>query len=104
MQSLPLLVSVLFILVNGHAREVESEGTKASIYYRIDISEHEAVTCGSTIKLEHTSSGFRLHSHQVTYGSGSGQQSVTGFPAGNDANSLWVIRAPHAAPECVQGY
>ena len=57
------------------------------------------VTCGSVIKLSHIPSGlqsatghslkmhqncscppgYRLHSHEVKYGSGSGQQSVTGF-------------------------
>jgi hypothetical protein len=56
------------------------------------------VTCGSVIKLAHIPSGlfyprahstrilqscrclpgYRLHSHEVKYGSGSGQQSVTG--------------------------
>jgi hypothetical protein len=40
------------------------------------------VTCGSMIKLRHLATSFRLHSHQVAYGSGSGQQSVTGSPSG----------------------
>ena len=31
------------------------------------------VTCGSIIKLRHKSTGTRLHSHKVTYGTGSGQ-------------------------------
>eukprot|EP00027_Filamoeba_sp_ATCC50430_P005215 CAMPEP_0168552928 /NCGR_PEP_ID=MMETSP0413-20121227/6980_1 /TAXON_ID=136452 /ORGANISM="Filamoeba nolandi, Strain NC-AS-23-1" /LENGTH=165 /DNA_ID=CAMNT_0008583579 /DNA_START=146 /DNA_END=640 /DNA_ORIENTATION=- len=52
------------------------------------------VTCGSVIKLKHISTGHRLHSHQVTYGSGSGQQSVTGFPGTDDPNSFWVVRGP----------
>jgi dolichyl-phosphate-mannose--protein O-mannosyl transferase len=47
------------------------------------------------IKLKHLASGFRLHSHDIKYGSGSGQQSVTGFPNIDDANSLWVIRGPN---------
>lgn len=38
------------------------------------------VTCGSIIKLKHKNTKTRLHSHEVTYGTGSGQQSVTGFP------------------------
>jgi len=37
------------------------------------------VTCGSLLKLRHVSTSVRLHSHQVSYGSGSGQQSVTGI-------------------------
>ena len=32
------------------------------------------VTCGSVLKLVHTQSNYRLHSHDVKYGSGSGQQ------------------------------
>eukprot|EP01127_Copromyxa_protea_P002833 TRINITY_DN12769_c0_g1_i1.p1 TRINITY_DN12769_c0_g1~~TRINITY_DN12769_c0_g1_i1.p1 ORF type:complete len:215 (-),score=34.23 TRINITY_DN12769_c0_g1_i1:67-711(-) len=85
-----LLFCTVFALSYAHGRVLESE-------------EHDVVTCGSTIKLEHVSSGFRLHSHQVTYGSGSGQQSVTGFPGANDPNSLWVIRAAHGNEDCQQG-
>ncbi|KAH9612016.1 hypothetical protein KSS87_021511 [Heliosperma pusillum] len=50
------------------------------------------VTYGSVIKLMHERSKFRLHSHDVPYGSGSGQQSVTGFPNVDDSNSYWVVR------------
>ena len=46
--------------------------------------EFEKVTCGSAIKLVHAASGFRLHSHGINYGSGSGQQSTTGFPDADD--------------------
>ncbi|KAG1138326.1 hypothetical protein G6F37_005192 [Rhizopus arrhizus] len=53
----------------------------------------EKVTCGSIIKLANNVNGYKLHSHSVTYGSGSGQQSVTGFPHASDANSLWVVEA-----------
>jgi len=48
------------------------------------------VTYGSVLKLQHERTKFRLHSHEVPYGSGSGQQSVTGFPGVEDANSYWV--------------
>lgn len=50
------------------------------------------VTCGSTIKLQHSSTKFRLHSHDVAYGRGSQQQSVTTFPTGDDGNSLWGVQ------------
>lgn len=50
------------------------------------------VTCGSVIKLQHWQTGHLLHSHDIAYGSGSGQQSVTGFQGGDDSNSYWVIR------------
>ncbi|KAI8466834.1 MAG: MIR motif-containing protein [Monoraphidium minutum] len=60
------------------------------------------VTCGSTIKLAHDSSKFRLHSHQVSYSRGSQQQSVTAFPESDDANSYWVVLGSPAEP-CLPG-
>lgn len=50
------------------------------------------VTYGSTIKLEHKPTNFRLHSHEVTYGTGSQQQSVTAHHDLGDANSFWIIK------------
>ena len=38
----------------------------------------------------HERTKYRLHSHDVPYGSGSGQQSVTGFGGVEDSNSYWV--------------
>ncbi|KAI8068442.1 MIR motif-containing protein [Gongronella butleri] len=68
-----------------------------------DIEEgYEKVTCGSTIKLSNKATQFRLHSHGVTYGGGSGQQSVTAFPDGDDANSYWLVRAAHDR-QCIRG-
>ncbi|KAJ7309668.1 hypothetical protein JRQ81_007727 [Phrynocephalus forsythii] len=55
-------------------------------------TEAGAVTCGSVLKLLNTRHNVRLHSHEVKYGSGSGQQSVTGVEASDDANSYWRIR------------
>jgi len=60
------------------------------------------VTCGSVIKLTHTASGHKLHSHNIPYGSGSGQQSVTGFPEPDDTNSLWIVRGSHNT-DCLRG-
>ncbi|XP_071927520.1 stromal cell-derived factor 2-like protein [Coffea arabica] len=51
-------------------------------------SRHVMITYGSVIKR----TKFRLHSHDVPYGSGSGQQSVTGFPNVDDSNSYWIVR------------
>lgn len=51
------------------------------------------VTCGSVIKLLNTDFRVRLHSHDVKYGTGSGQQSVTGTEIQEDVNSHWVIKA-----------
>ncbi len=36
--------------------------------------EYDYVTCGSVLKLINGRLGVRLHSHDVKYGSGSGQQ------------------------------
>lgn len=55
-------------------------------------SEGVEITYGSVIKLMHEKTKFRLHSHDVPYGSGSGQQSVTGFPNVDDSNSYWVVQ------------
>ena len=53
--------------------------------------EYETVTFGSWVKLAHKATGYRLHSHDITYGTGSRQQSVTGFPHGDDSNSLFRV-------------
>ena len=54
-------------------------------------AEDLPVTCSSVVKLESISEHVRLHSHDVKYGSGSGQQSVTGMPTTDDVNSHWQI-------------
>ncbi|GAB0092979.1 stromal cell-derived factor 2 [Sergentomyia squamirostris] len=51
------------------------------------------VTCGSVLKLMNVAYNMRLHSHDVKYGTGSGQQSVTATEIQEDVNSHWVIRA-----------
>lgn len=51
------------------------------------------ITCGSLLKLQHVGTGVNLHSHEIAYGSGSGQQSVTGFTGGDDANDYWAVKA-----------
>lgn len=50
------------------------------------------VTCGSVIKLMNNNINVRLHSHEVKYGSGSGQQSVTAIEQTDDVNSHWVVK------------
>ena len=56
--------------------------------------EQDDVTIGSAVKLMNKAYGVRLHSHDIKYGSGSGQQSVTGMNAETDANSYWQVRSP----------
>lgn len=61
------------------------------------------VTCGSAFKLINANFLTRLHSHDVKYGSGSGQQSVTGTDDNEDANSYWQVRGAHGESACTRG-
>ena len=60
------------------------------------------MTCGSAIKLQHVGTGFRVHSHDIKWGSGSQQQSVTAMNSMDDPNSLWVVKGAHGTL-CAQG-
>jgi len=62
---------------------------------------HE-ITCGSVFKMLNTAFKVRLHSHDVKYGSGSGQQSVTGTDLKEDVNSNWQVKGIPNLP-CVRG-
>lgn len=64
--------------------------------------EFRYVTCGSSLKLYNQRQGIRLHSHDVKYGSGSGQQSVTGSTSSDDHNSYWVVKGKNGA-HCDRG-
>lgn len=69
---------------------LDSDYTSTPVYAAT--SEGVEITYGSVLKLMHEKTRYRLHSHDVPYGSGSGQQSVTGFPNVDDANSYWIVR------------
>ncbi|XP_076246947.1 stromal cell-derived factor 2 [Calliopsis andreniformis] len=60
------------------------------------------VTCGSVLKLMNVDYKVRLHSHDIKYGSGSGQQSVTGTSAKEDGNSYWLVKAG-TKKQCTRG-
>lgn len=62
----------------------------------------EFVSCGSMIKLLNVKRQLRLHSHDIKYGSGSGQQSVTGTSVGEDVNSHWIIKGENGSL-CTRG-
>ena len=64
--------------------------------------EYEFVTCKSVIKLQHQVTGARLHSHEIPYGTGSGQQSVTGNLSPGDPNSLFIV-GPANDKNCARG-
>ncbi|RKO97967.1 hypothetical protein CXG81DRAFT_11355 [Caulochytrium protostelioides] len=53
--------------------------------------EFAKVTIGSSIKLTHLISDYKLHSHAVAYGSGSHQQSVTAFPEADSSDSYFLV-------------
>ncbi|CAH8392546.1 unnamed protein product [Eruca vesicaria subsp. sativa] len=61
-------------------------------YTSASAAEGVEITYGSAIKLMHEKTKFCLHSHDVPNGSGSGQQSVTGFPGVVDSNSYWIVK------------
>ncbi len=61
------------------------------------------MTCGSALKLLNGHHRIRLHSHDVKYGSGSGQQSVTGTDQKEDVNSHWAVKGPSRKGQCVRG-
>uniref|UniRef100_A0A1D1Z0D7 Stromal cell-derived factor 2-like protein n=1 Tax=Anthurium amnicola TaxID=1678845 RepID=A0A1D1Z0D7_9ARAE len=68
------------------------EGSPAPSFAAPPAAEGVEITYGTVLKLMHERTKFRLHSHDVPYGSGSGQQSVTGFPNVDDSNSYWIVR------------
>nr|XP_002129076.1 stromal cell-derived factor 2 [Ciona intestinalis] len=78
MSRIRLLLGFIFALLNSSALGLE----------------YDFVTSGSVTKLMNKVYTVRLHSHDVKYGSGSGQQSVTGMNSQNDANSYWQVRSP----------
>lgn len=97
-RSLSLSLIVPFLALFPFALSASSDSEQA-----ID-DEFKRVTCRSNVKLAHKPSGHRLHSHSITYGSGSGQQSVTGFPGGDDPNSYWIVVEQFRDAECARGY
>ncbi|KAF7266224.1 hypothetical protein GWI33_020410 [Rhynchophorus ferrugineus] len=78
--------------------------TISIIYFLGHLSEarQQFVTCGSVIKLMNTDYRVRLHSHDVKYGTGSGQQSVTATELQEDINSHWLIKGA-TGKSCLRG-
>ncbi|XP_055387009.1 stromal cell-derived factor 2 [Condylostylus longicornis] len=64
-----------------------------ALVYRVEGNKSRYVTCGSLIKLMNYDYSYRLHSHDVKYGSGSGQQSVTAVDLKEDVNSHWYVKS-----------
>lgn len=79
------------------ARAVAAAGAVAALLVAAAASpaaalERHLVTYGSAVKLASTQHAFNLHSHEISYGSGSGQQSVTGTANEGDEEDLWMIK------------
>ncbi|KAI6183266.1 MIR domain containing protein [Aphelenchoides bicaudatus] len=70
--------------------------------YLGNCSEDPSITCTSVLKLSNVQDKSRLHSHDVKYGSGSQQQSVTGTNNFDDVNSHWQILGTIEKP-CQRG-
>ncbi|KAI9092394.1 MIR motif-containing protein [Phlyctochytrium arcticum] len=65
--------------------------------------EFRVVSCASVVKLAHKNTGCRLHSQQVSYGTGSGQQAVTCNPAADNNDDFFIVSAGHGQPQCQRG-
>ncbi|XVF89388.1 hypothetical protein PTKIN_Ptkin19aG0126300 [Pterospermum kingtungense] len=68
------------------------QGSASSASAASSSSQNVEITYGTVLKLMHEKTKYRLHSHDVPYGSGSGQQSVTAFHNVDDSNSYWIVR------------
>ncbi|XP_015600798.1 stromal cell-derived factor 2 [Cephus cinctus] len=80
---------IFFILLLSHTKFINAKGTRY-------------VTCGSIVKLMNIDHNVRLHSHDIKYGGGSGQQSVTGTEVKDDGNSYWLVKA-ETGNHCIRG-
>ena len=54
--------------------------------------KNQVLTCTSTARIVNNELGYHLHSHPITYGTGSGQQAVTALQSENDVGSLWIVK------------
>jgi len=61
------------------------------------------IGCGFAIRLTNIGTSFRLHSHKINYGTGSGQQVVSALNEMNDPGSLWLVKEPFEERPCITG-
>lgn len=83
--SLLLLLSSILTLYIVSCTDYSEEDLQQTI-------DSQVLTCSSTIRIQNMKSGYFLHSHDLGYGTGSGQQSVTGMENDHDYNSLWIVK------------
>ena len=101
-----ILVICWFLFVNSYRNLAMFLTTSLTVFcvcLATAMAKPQAVTCGSAIKLMNSAHKIRLHSHDVKYGSGSGQQSVTGTTGKEDVNSHWTIKGPEDKSYCKRG-
>ncbi|MEP7338660.1 MAG: MIR domain-containing protein [Acidobacteriota bacterium] len=57
------------------------------------------IKCGDTLRITHSATSARLHSHPLNYGhpGSSCQQQITAYQ-GMDYNDLWIVRSPCSNP------
>lgn len=87
---------LMFCLVSVRCTEMDEDSIVETI-------NSQMLTWTTTARFKHYESGFFLHSHEIAYGSGSGQQSVTALEADNDAGSLWTVKEANGEPLCLTG-
>ena len=61
------------------------------------------LTCTTTARIQNKASKFHLHSHPINYGSGSGQQTITGLESKTDVGSLWIFKEAEGEKMCLTG-
>ncbi|XP_075255590.1 stromal cell-derived factor 2-like [Convolutriloba macropyga] len=72
-------------------------------FFESSLCTLQHVTCGSLVKLMNSDHKVRLHSHDVKYGTGSGQQSVTAVNDVDDSNSYWQVVQAYKSTPCKRG-
>ncbi|KAI8020584.1 Stromal cell-derived factor 2-like protein [Camellia lanceoleosa] len=72
-----------------NTRQIWSKTVSIVNPFRVNTNLQEYANL-SVLKLMHEKTKVQLHSHEVPYGSGSKQQSVTGFSVVDDSNSYWT--------------
>mmetsp|Transcript_61585 Transcript_61585/g.71656 ORF Transcript_61585/g.71656 Transcript_61585/m.71656 type:complete len:250 (+) Transcript_61585:18-767(+) len=83
------LIALLFVWnANAYTQNLSPEEMKTEIDSKI-------IYYGSSVRLMNIQAKYNLHSHDLRYGGGSNQQSITCVPSNRDDNSLWLIKSAH---------
>eukprot|EP01035_Chromulina_nebulosa_P017307 gene17307-22846_t len=75
------------------------------LFYTVNCNKFDStpITCGSAVKLVNKETNYNLHSHNIAWGSGSGQQSITSTSSNKDSGSLWIVKEGHNSATCESG-